>query len=50
MIENEDRLRNELEQLLDVIDEQQSEIELMRKQIEDISELVILLMRNVKLK
>lgn len=47
---NEDRLSNELEQLLDVIDEQQVEIESLRKQIEDISELVILLMRNVKLK
>lgn len=50
MIENETRLRNELEQLLDVIDEQQSEIDSLRKQIEDISELVILLMRQVKLK
>lgn len=50
MIENEDRLRNELEQLLEIIDDQAREIELMRKQIEDISELVILLMRNVKLR
>ena len=43
-------MNNELEQLLDVIESQQVEIESMRKQIEDISELVILLMRNVKLK
>lgn len=42
---NEDRLRNELEQLLEIIESQQVEIESMRKQIEDISELVILLMR-----
>lgn len=47
---NEDRLRDELEQLLNIIDDQAKEIESMRKQIEDISELVILLMRNVKLK
>lgn len=47
MIENEDRLRNELEQLLEIIESQQIEIDSMRKQIEDISELVILLMRNV---
>ena len=47
---NEDRLRNELEQLLDVIDDQAKEIESMRKQIDDISELVIILMCNVKLR
>lgn len=46
MNENEDRLRNEFEQLLDVIYDQASEIESMRKQIDDISELVILLMRT----
>lgn len=47
---NEDRLRNELAQLLDVIDDQQSEIDSLRKQIEDISELVIILMRSTKLR
>lgn len=47
---NEDRLRNEVEQMLEIIDDQAREIDLMRKQIEDISELVILLMRNVKLR
>lgn len=47
---NEDRLRNELEQLLDIIDDQVKEIDSMRKQIDDISELIILLMRNTKLK
>lgn len=43
-------MNNELEQLLEIIESQQVEIESMRKQIEDISELVILLMRQVKLK
>lgn len=47
---NEARLRNELEQLLDLVDDQAKEIESMRKQIDDISELVILLMRQVKLR
>ena len=47
---NEDRLRNELEQLLNIIDDQARDIELMRKQIEDISELVIILMHSTKLR
>jgi hypothetical protein len=41
---------NELEQLLEIIESQQIEIESMRKQIDDITELVILLMRQVKLR
>lgn len=47
---NEDRLSNELEQLLDVIESQQVEIESLRKQIDEVTELVILLMRNVKMR
>ena len=41
---------NDIEQLLEIIESQQIEIESMRKQIEDISDLVILLMRQVKLR
>ena len=43
-------MNNELEQLLEIIESQQIEIDSLRKQIEDISELVILLMRQVKLR
>ena len=41
---------NEIEQLLEIIESQQEEIDSLRKQIEDISDLVIILMRQVKLK
>lgn len=37
-------MNNELEQLLEIIESQQIEIDSLRKQIDDISELVILLM------
>jgi hypothetical protein len=41
---------NDIEQLLEIIESQQIEIDSLRKQIEDISELVIILMRTTKLR
>lgn len=43
-------MNNELAQLLEIIESQQNEIDSLRTQMDEVTELVILLMRQVKLR